>query len=251
MKNVIFLFACLFSLNLVAQQTEGTIYYTQSIKLDIELPKGQEHLRDMIPSSSDQPKVLYFTADKSMYKDGDGSNGVTEINEESDGMEMQVKIVAGSADNRLLKDLSNDKMVDQRDFLGKKFLINGNILDMEWKITGEQKKILDFVCQKATYTKDTVTTIAWFTPQIPISNGPDVYGQLPGMILELNMEEGRRTIIADKVDLGKIDQEVLATPNKGKKVNREEFNKIQEEKMKEMGSSNGRTVIRMEVDDRG
>jgi len=147
MKNLLILFAFLLSLNLTAQQTEGTIYYTQSIKLE-------EHLRDLIPSSSDQNKVLYFTADKSMYKDGEGANGVTEINEESDGTEMQVKIVNGSADNRLLKDLAENRMVDQRDFLGKKFLIKGALSELKWKITGEQKKVLDFVCQKAQFTKE-------------------------------------------------------------------------------------------------
>lgn len=251
MKNVFILFAFLLSLNLNAQQTEGTIYYTQSIKLDIELPEGQEHLRDLIPSSSDQNKVLYFTSDKSMYKDGEGANGVTEINQESEGNEMQVKIVNGSADNRLLKDLAENKMVDQRDFLGKKFLIKGELAELKWKITGEQKKVLDFVCQKAQFTKDSVTTIAWFTPQIPLANGPDVYGQLPGMILEMSMEEGKRTITATKVEFGEINQEVLAVPSKGKKVSREEFKQIQEEKMKEMGSSNGRTVIRMEIEERG
>ncbi len=251
MKNVFFLFAFLLSLNLIAQQTEGTIYYTQSIKLDIELPEGQEHLRDLIPSSSDQTKALYFTADKSMYKDVGDSGGLTEINQESDGTEMQVKIVSGSADNRLLKDLANNKMVDQRDFLGKNFLIKGAIPEMTWKITGEQKKVLDFVCQKAVQTKDSMTTIAWFTPQIPLSNGPDVYGQLPGMILELIMEDGKRTITATEVNFEPIDKTILETPTKGKKVSREAFKKIQEEKMKEMGSSNGRTVIRMEVDDRG
>ena len=251
MKNVFILFAFLLSLNLTAQQTEGTIYYTQSIKLDIELPEGQEHLRDLIPSSSDQNKVLYFTSDKSMYKDGEGANGVTEINQESEGNEMQVKIVNGSADNRLLKDLAENKMVDQRDFLGKKFLIKGELAELKWKITGEQKKVLDFVCQKAQFTKDSVTTIAWFTPQIPLANGPDVYGQLPGMILEMSMEEGKRTITATKVEFREINQEVLAVPSKGKKVSREEFKQIQEEKMKEMGSSNGRTVIRMEIEERG
>lgn len=251
MKNVFIFFAFLLNFNLIAQETEGTIYYTQSIKLDIELPKGQEHLRDLIPSSSDQTKALYFTADKSMYKDIGGSSGVTEINEESDGTEMQVKIVSGSADNRLLKNMADNKMVNQRDFLGKKFLIKGKLPEMTWKITGEQKKVLDFVCQKAVYTKDTMTTIAWFTSQIPLSNGPDVYGQLPGMILELSMEEGKRTITATEVKFGAIDKTVLETPTKGKKVSSEEFKKIQKEKMKEMGSSNGRTVIRMEVDDRG
>jgi len=65
------------------------------------------------------------------------------------------------------------------------------------------------------------------------------------------MEKGKRTITATKVEFGEIDKAILVTPAKGKKVTREAFKQIQEEKMKEMGSGNGRTVIRMEIDDRG
>lgn len=251
MKKVLFLLSFFLSIHLAAQQTTGTIFFTESIKLDIELPEGQEHLKDMIPSSSDLTKALYFNKARSMYKDVEGSDGVTEINQESDGTQMQVKIVAGSADNRLLKDFTNERMIDQRDFLGKKFLIDGAIPKMEWKITGEQKKILDYVCQKAIHTKEDQTTIAWFSPQIPIPNGPDVFGQLPGMILELSREEGKRIIRATKVTFGDFDKSILEAPKKGKKINRAAFKKIQAEKMKEMGSENGRTVIRMEIDDRG
>lgn len=254
MKKILLLFVFSFVLSTVglfAQQTEGTILYTESIKLDIELPEGQEHLRAMIPSSSDITKALHFTPEMSMYKDVDGSDGVTEINEESDGTQMQVKIVSGSADNRLLKNLNNQKFVNSRDFLGKKFLIKGDLEPIKWKITGEQKQILDFICQKATYTKDTTVVEAWFTPQIPVSNGPDMHDQLPGMILMVSMEGGKRTITATEVNFDKNDPSVFEEPAKGKKVNRDEFRKIQEEKMKEMGGGNGRTVIRMEIDDRG
>jgi len=251
MKNALIFSFVLFSISLLAQQTEGTIFYTQSIKLDIELPEGQEHLRDMIPSTSDQSKVLHFTPVMSMYKDVDGSSDVTEINEESEGTEMQVKIVSGSADNRLLKNLDNKNFVNSRDFLGKKFLIKGDLVASKWKITGEQKKILDFVCQKAVLTEDTTVTEAWFTTQIPVANGPDLYGNLPGMILMMSMEEGKKTITATEVKFEKVNSAFFEKPTKGKKVSKEEFKQIQEEKIKEMGGGNGRTVIRMEIDDRG
>lgn len=251
MKNVLLLIGLCLPLALFSQVTEGTIFYTESIKLEIELPEGQEHLRDMIPSSSDQTKALYFTSTKSMYKDLTPDDNNTEINHESEGTQMQVKIVSGSADNRLLKDFDTKKMIDQRDFLGKKFLIDGEIPEIGWKVTGEQKKILEYNCIKAIHKKEDKEIIAWFTPQIPIPNGPDVHGQLPGMIMAVSMEDGKRTITATKVELAAFDQSVLEAPKKGKKVTREAFKKIQEEKIKEMGGSNGRTVIRMEIDDRG
>ncbi len=251
MKKIIFCLSFFAAINLFAQQTEGTIYFTESVKLDIDLPEGQEHLRAMIPATSDKTKALYFTSTQSMYKDIDGADGNTEINHESEGTEMQINIVSSSADNKLLKDFESNELIDQRDFLGKKFLINGEIEPIEWKITGQQKNILDFVCQEATCSKDDKVVTAWFTPTIPVSNGPDSFGQLPGMILAVSMDEGKRTITATKVDFEPIDKEILTKPKKGKKISKEAFQKIQEEKLKEMGGESGTTVIRMEIDDRG
>jgi len=251
MKKIFICLSLFATLNLLAQQTEGTVYYTESIKLDIDLAEGQEHLRDLIPSSNDQTKALYFTPTKSMYKDISANDGNTEINHESEGSETQIKIVSGSSDNQLLKDFDAKKMIDQRDFLGKKFLITSEILEMDWKITGNQKKVLDFVCQEATTIQEDKEIIVWFAPQIPLSNGPDAYGQLPGMILEVSSEEGKRTITATKIEFGPINKEILIAPKKGKKVSREDFRAIQKEKIKEMGGQEGRTVIRMEFDERG
>ena len=57
------LFTILFSLIslFIFAQNEGEIRYDETIKMEIELPEGQEHLRDMIPSERTSQKVLYFT----------------------------------------------------------------------------------------------------------------------------------------------------------------------------------------------
>ena len=34
---------------------------------------------------------------------------------------------------------------------------------------------------------------AWFTPEIPVSTGPAMYGGLPGLILEIS--DGNRTML--------------------------------------------------------
>ena len=93
---------------------------------------------------------------------------------------------------------------------------------------------------KAVTGPDTLQTIAWFTPQIPAPLGPATYGQLPGLILEL--ERDNITITATEV-LPEIDQpELMKAPTKGKKVTEEEFDRIQEEKLKEMDLQNGRRI---------
>lgn len=100
-------------------------------------------------------------------------------------------------------------------------------------------KILDYLCMKAEFSDTADTYIAWFTPQIPIANGPGEYGGLPGMILMLDKNNGERTITATEIIEEEVDEELLVEPTKGKEVTSEEFREIMHEKMKEMGGQGG------------
>lgn len=77
-----------------------------------------------------------------------------------------------------------------------------------------------------------VEVTAWFTPQIPVSNGPGEYAGLPGLILEMNMY--RTTILCSKIVLSTKAGDKIEMPEKGDEVTREEYNKIVKEKMDEM-----------------
>jgi GLPGLI family protein len=80
---------------------------------------------------------------------------------------------------------------------------------------------------------DTSEMIAWFTTDIPIAIGPEIQGQLPGAILELEVNKGQTVYkaieISPKVNLAKIKE-----PNDGKKVTAAEFTKEREKLMEEM-----------------
>lgn len=78
----------------------------------------------------------------------------------------------------------------------------------------------------------TVEVTAWFTPQIPVGNGPGEYAGLPGLILELNAH--RTTLLCSKIILNPKEAENIDAPSRGKEVTREEYNKIVKEKMDEM-----------------
>jgi len=83
----------------------------------------------------------------------------------------------------------------------------------------------------------TETIIAWYTPMIPASHGPDEFGGLPGLILELNTNN--TTMLCTKVVLNPKEEIVIEVPEKGKKVTREEYQKIVDEKAKEMSERYG------------
>ena len=86
-----------------------------------------------------------------------------------------------------------------------------------------------------------VLVTAWFTPQIPVGNGPGEYAGLPGLILELNVD--RTTILCSKIVMNPKEADAIEPLKKGEEVNRSEFNKIIKEKTDEMRENfrNGRS----------
>lgn len=77
-----------------------------------------------------------------------------------------------------------------------------------------------------------ITTTAWYTTQISISNGPTFYKGLPGLILEIN--EGTNTIVCSEIILNPSEKITINEPDKGKVVTQAEYDKISDEKSKEM-----------------
>lgn len=250
MKKILLLLATVLPTIIFAQNNEGEITFNHKVKFEINIPEGQEDLVKMIPTEQNFKKTLLFTPSQSLFFDK------KEEEKEDDGVieagndQVQIKIVSsGGTDDKLFKDLQKNALIQKEAFFGKDFLITGNLDKFQWKLTGKQKKILDFNCQEATYTDEKDTITVWFTPEIPVSNGPDKYGQLPGMILSVSINDGNQQFVAEKVTFRKIEKGTIIAPQKGKKVTAEKFDKIVESKMKEMEEEmGGGTGINIKID---
>ena len=95
--------------------------------------------------------------------------------------------------------------------------------------------------------QDTSNIVAWFTTTIPVSAGPVEYqGQLPWLILEMDVNNGRYTYIAKSIS-EKADLAVIKEPAGKKRFTPEEFRKERDKMMEEMNRNNqgGQRVIRM------
>ena len=92
-----------------------------------------------------------------------------------------------------------------------------------------------------------VKYIAWFTADIPVPAGPEVQGQLPGLILALDMNNGRMVYKAVEIST-KADLASIKEPVKGKKVTPAEFteerNKMMDEMQKNNQGGGNRIIIR-------
>lgn len=231
--------------NLPASGTTGTVVYEQVVKLEIKLEGESAQFANMMPKERKSQKLLYFNAESSLYENKPMEEDQTLKSESGNTVMIRMK----EPDNKVFTQLAENEQVEKREFMTREFLIETRLNPSDWKLTGQQKLVLNYPCQEAVKETKEGKVSAWFTPVIPVSAGPGVYNGLPGLVLAVEVNEGKQTITAVSVDLNPVAENVIVRPEKGKKVTREEYDRIVEEKMKEMGAQSGpggaRMVIRM------
>ena len=87
--------------------------------------------------------------------------------------------------------------------------------------------------------QDTVAITAWFTNDIPVPAGPGEFqGQLPGLILALDINNGRQVYKALEIS-DKIDLKVIKEPAGKKHYTLSEFRKERDKLMEAMQNNGG------------
>lgn len=124
-------------------------------------------------------------------------------------------------------DLTNNLRIHHHYFLGKSWLLEEKIDDIEWEIHDETKEINGYQCQKATaiinlndIKKGEIT--AWFAPEIPFQYGPMGFAGLPGLILGLEIRH--YYLYANTVKLSK-ERKTIELPARGERVDWETYNR--------------------------
>ena len=234
---------------LLATAQEGNVLYEETVQIEIQALPGMEHLADQFPSSKTTTKQLFFNASSALIKDVQQEGENKETSFESGGGTVRLHLMGNRAENATYTNFDEDVRIEKKDFLGRTFLITGTPEPLAWRLTDERSEFLGYLCQKATAIRDSTTIEAWFTPEIPIPAGPGQYGGLPGLILVVNENDGKRSIVAKELSLEPLSEEAIVPPTEGKEVTQAEFDEIVEEKMKEMGversgKGGGRFIIR-------
>ena len=253
-----FMLSCLISGSMFAQDFSGRATYKTHRKSSFELdsttiaanPGIQEQMEAQMRKMFQKTFTLDFTKSESMYKEeqeldapkGPSANG---------GVMVMVMGGDGSSDI-LYKNISQNRMAHKTELMGKVFLIKDNLVAYDWELTGETKNIGIYTCYKAVYEREEesieinmidgevkeekvtkkTTLVAWYTTDVPVSNGPNNYGGLPGLILEVN--DGDLTIVCSELVLNPKKVKEIIEPVKGKIVARKKFEDIAKEKTKEM-----------------
>ena len=224
-----------------AQNTEGIITFEEKINLHRRLQ--DEQMKAIVPEFRSSNMMFYFKGEECIYKPDENEED-EETNAGGGGMSMRFRRPQGET----YRNLATGNQISTREFTGKKYLIADSLKQRAWKIGTETKKIAGYDCTKATF-KDTAQkadVIAWFTMDLPLAAGPQTYGALPGMILEVDSNNGEVLISAKKIEFKKLKDKDIAVPTKGEKITQADFRKKMEEWMKANGGrgGNGRMIIR-------
>lgn len=111
----------------------------------------------------------------------------------------------------------------------KKYIITDSIHCQNWKILNDMKEVAGHLCMNASW-EDTVKlqkVMAWFALDIPHPGGPERYCGLPGMILEININDGAMVATADRIEAKTLDKELdLPKKVKGKPVSEAEYQEL-------------------------
>ena len=234
---------------LAAQQ--GTITYTHSINVDLELPPELAMMAGEIPSAMSRDMLLHFGPSASLMVPApvgkrENGNKKVEVMEVAMFAEMAMMMSMGGMNigGKLTRteapaaasyiDLADGRIVEIYEFMGRTFRVVDERPEYEWRLTGEQAVHLGHMVIKATAVHDSTAIEAWFTPEIPVGAGPGPYGGLPGMILVLSADDGHIKYFATEIALGDLDEGTLRKPEEGKEMSKEEYDKVVEEKMEEM-----------------
>jgi GLPGLI family protein len=258
---------CLLLATLVhAQQKEGKVVYQRTVQMQINFAGDDPQMERMIPRSRTEKFELNFGNNQSIWRAAEQDDDDM-FPPDGGGGGIRIRMVGQGPNDVVYSNFETGRRVEQRDLFDKKFVIDDSIRPLKWKMTGETKNILNHNCMKATTTQisqrmamnmdngvmrrkevsDTAEVIAWFASDIPVSAGPaEFQGQLPGLILEMDISNGRQVFQAVEIS-PKVDFGLIKEPKSKKRYTMSEFQAERDKMMAEMERNRpaGRREVRM------
>lgn len=252
------------------QNFQGQAYYMSKTSPDLDSWGGQQmseaqkkQIMDRMRSMFEKTFVLTFDKEASIFKEEEVL--------EAPGQRGFGMWGSSFAVGPQYKNVKSQQFIQDQEFFGRQFLITDSLQQLDWKLGSETKQIGQYLCMKATATKTvdefdwrsmrrrdrgrdnkkteqdstktnsvsdeievpkTIEVTAWYTPQIPVNQGPGEFWGLPGLILEVNAD--RTTILCSKIVMNPEDKALIEAPKKGKVISRKDYNATVKQKMEEM-----------------
>ena len=257
-----YLFLIAIALNTNAQNFQGKATYVSKSKMDLgtygaklsEARKKQIAAR--LKNRLEKTYVLTFNSTESTFLE-----------------EEKIDAISGATDSwggyfsrgDHYKNVKEGTLVQSQEFYGKRFLVKDALYEIAWTMGTEFKKIGQYTCYKAkafvpakelnwynfswsdlkvsedkenkeaVAPEEMVVVEAWYAPQIPFAQGPGEFWGLPGLILEVSLEN--TTLLCTEVVINKENKVRIESPEKGKEITKKDYTETVRNKMIEMRSN--------------
>ncbi|MDP2087910.1 MAG: GLPGLI family protein [Flavobacteriaceae bacterium] len=246
-----------------AQDFQGKAIYQSKFRFDMRLdstqvsPAQQQQIMEMMRKQLEKNFELFFDKNTSIYKEE------ARLEQEAGGFGGMMVMIGGAMNGRHFKDVKNKSFTKESELMGKNFLIKDSLKVYNWKLVNETKSIGNYLCFKAIATvknpamslnfgrgggrnnqnqteNNTQTQAApqdmiveaWYSPEVPVNNGPGEYWGLPGLIMEVNADRISLQLVS--LDLNPKDRIQIKELDKGKVVSQKEYDDIVKAKTEEM-----------------
>ena len=234
-------------------------------------PEMQKSMEERMKKMLEKTFILNFDKSASIYKEEEK----LEAPGQQGGFRVMVSSMMGGG-GTFYKDVKTKSYTVDKEFMGKEFLVIDSLPKLNWKLEQETKQIGGYNCFKATAVKEPsktdfrnfrpkktddkkeeskktsgetktnfednfelpkeIVVTAWYTPEIPVNQGPENYWGLPGLILEIN--DGTTTILCSKIVLNAKDKVDIKPSKKGKVVSQKDYDETVVKKMEEFREMN-------------
>jgi GLPGLI family protein len=229
-----------------AQVKEGRVVYERKVNMHRNL--ADQSMKSMVPEFNTSKTELRFSAGESLYKNIKEEEDIRD--KAGEGEHGGVFIKFGGGDDQVYKNYDTEKMTEQRELGPKKYIIEDSLPRLSWKLEEGSKTIKNYTCKKATAKNRTgKDVIAWYAEDLQSSSGPEAYGGLPGLILELDINNAEIAFTALEISTGAVkgdgDKMVVKAPTDGKKISRKEFKKMMDDQFGPDSGGGVKTSIRI------
>lgn len=143
---------CLASITFAQDDFQGEATYMSKTTVDMDgwggkemSPERKKMIMERMKNMFEKTFILTFNKSESMYVEDeklDSPGG-------GRGMMRSMGMSAGTQ----YKNMKDGVLLEDKDFMGKQFLITDNLEKLEWKMTGETKQIGKYMCMKAVAMK--------------------------------------------------------------------------------------------------
>ncbi len=252
-KVLLFFSVCFLSSEMYGQQLEGVAYYKSkmSVSFDVSSDSVSQGKLGVQASFIKQQLAKQFEKEVELH-----FNGVSSIYFKPEKLEapsnsgITFQMIGGN-DEAYPYYVNRKKNVYQvtKNLNGKLFNITESLPTFNWKMTGKEKEIGKYKAYEAIgvvksivfeYNEKTKQfdekeneeeVRAWYTPEIPVQAGPDMFNGLPGLILELHADKTIYLCYKISLDPGVVSE--IEPTIKGKKISQKDFDALEAKKQRQ------------------